>query len=354
MDEIGSKMRATSNNDDDDDNNAGGQEGNNSNDPSSTPNKPFVAATTATTTTTTTPNSSGSGIQSSNSSRSTNITRRRIPRMHLVITNISKRPNIRALLLNAAAFGCESVLLVGQRNFDIGSSCMDPAAQTSSSCSSDVPGPLKDYVSLDTTAWDRTRQERQQHQHQHQQRQPAAEEDSSASAHASFPPSITEQDPATVVNSNSRLVITRFEKWNDCCQYMSEKRIRLVGVEIHKDAVSMEEFLRQQQQRQRSSCSNNSHDDTSTAAAAATDDDDDNDDDDDVAFIMGNEGQGLHAKQMASCEAFIRLPQYGVGTASFNVYVAASLVLHRFHTWQLEQQQQQQVQQAHQQPHQRR
>ena len=39
--------------------------------------------------------------------------------MHLVITNIQKRPNIRALLVNAAAFGCSSVLMVGQPNFKL-------------------------------------------------------------------------------------------------------------------------------------------------------------------------------------------------------------------------------------------
>ena len=38
--------------------------------------------------------------------------------MYLVLTNISKRPNVRSLFLTAAAFGCEGVFVVGQRTFD--------------------------------------------------------------------------------------------------------------------------------------------------------------------------------------------------------------------------------------------
>lgn len=53
----------------------------------------------------------------------------------------------------------------------------------------------------------------------------------------------------------------------------------------------------------------------------------------DVAFMMGNEGQGMNSKQMSVCDGFIRIAQYGAGTASLNVSVAASVVLHRFFHW---------------------
>lgn len=53
-----------------------------------------------------------------------------------------------------------------------------------------------------------------------------------------------------------------------------------------------------------------------------------------VAIVMGNEAQGLSAGQMRDCDRLVRLPQYGVGTASFNVYVAAGLVLQRIHQYQ--------------------
>ena len=52
-----------------------------------------------------------------------------------------------------------------------------------------------------------------------------------------------------------------------------------------------------------------------------------------VAFMMGNEGSGMTAKQMSVCDKFIRISQYGGGTASLNVSVAAGLVMHRFYHW---------------------
>jgi tRNA G18 (ribose-2'-O)-methylase SpoU len=159
---------------------------------------------------------------------------RRPPDMYLVVTNISKRKNIRALLDTAAAFGCKSVLVVGQKTFD-----MDPEG-------SDVPAALQEHI------------------------------------------------------RSGGLPIQRFASWDDCVTYLGERKIRLVGVEIHKDAQPIEHFF----------------------------------DSIDTAFLMGNEGQGLNDKQMNSCDAFVRIPQYGSGTASLNVYVASSIILHRYHHWQ--------------------
>jgi tRNA G18 (ribose-2'-O)-methylase SpoU len=159
---------------------------------------------------------------------------RRPPDMYLVISNISKRKNIQALLQTAAAFGCKSVLVVGQKTFG-----MDPDG-------SDIPATLKNHV------------------------------------------------------RSGGLPIQRFASWDDCALYLKERKIRLVGVEIHKDAQPIEHFF----------------------------------DYTDTAFLMGNEGQGLNLKQMNSCQAFARIPQYGSGTASLNVYVASSIILHRYHHWQ--------------------
>ena len=36
---------------------------------------------------------------------------------------------------------------------------------------------------------------------------------------------------------------------------------------------------------------------------------------------------------MALCDSFVYIPQYGEGTASLNVTVAASIVLHNFAVW---------------------
>lgn len=79
----------------------------------------------------------------------------------------------------------------------------------------------------------------------------------------------------------------------------------------------------------------------------------------DTAFIMGNEvrwcmcvsdnesmeapngcvlgrsrqGSGMNAAQVAICDDFVIIPQYGGGTASLNVTVAASIVMHSFAVW---------------------
>ena len=99
------------------------------------------------------------------------------------------------------------------------------------------------------------------------------------------------------------MTITRFGKWQDCVNHFREQHIQLVGVEIHEKAQNIEDFCAQE---------------PST----------------DVAFFMGNEGQGLLAKHMGSCDGFVIISQYGGGTASLNVNVAASIVLHRFHDYQ--------------------
>ncbi|KAL8486310.1 hypothetical protein ACS0TY_023132 [Phlomoides rotata] len=52
-----------------------------------------------------------------------------------------------------------------------------------------------------------------------------------------------------------------------------------------------------------------------------------------TAFLLGNEGSGLSAKECEICDFFVYIPQYGGGTASLNVTVAASIVLHQFGVW---------------------
>ncbi|KAJ8767538.1 hypothetical protein K2173_017607 [Erythroxylum novogranatense] len=52
-----------------------------------------------------------------------------------------------------------------------------------------------------------------------------------------------------------------------------------------------------------------------------------------TAFLLGNEGTGLSAKECEICDFFVYIPQYGSGTASLNVTVAASIVLHQFGVW---------------------
>jgi hypothetical protein len=52
-----------------------------------------------------------------------------------------------------------------------------------------------------------------------------------------------------------------------------------------------------------------------------------------TAFIAGNEGFGLPAEHQALCDHFVYIPQYSEGTASLNVTVATSIVMHHFAVW---------------------
>ena len=50
------------------------------------------------------------------------------------------------------------------------------------------------------------------------------------------------------------------------------------------------------------------------------------------AFMMGNEGEGLSAKQIGMCDQLVYIPQHG-SAVSLNVNVAAGIVLHHFAAW---------------------
>ena len=51
------------------------------------------------------------------------------------------------------------------------------------------------------------------------------------------------------------------------------------------------------------------------------------------AFFMGNEGDGLHQREIDVCDSFVYIPHHGGGTASLNVTVAASIIFHQFSAW---------------------
>jgi tRNA G18 (ribose-2'-O)-methylase SpoU len=160
--------------------------------------------------------------------------------LYLVICNIQKYHNVRALLLTAAAFGCYEVLLVGQpKNRD------------------------RDGL---------------------------------------FPPQFEQAKQEGLIG------LQHFSKWNECLSYLQEKGIFLIGVEIDdKSQVLDDKYFESNgdllQEKQN------------------------------VAIFMGNEGQGIHQKHLKECQALVRIPQYGAGTASLNVNVAANIVLYRFHQW---------------------
>ena len=52
-----------------------------------------------------------------------------------------------------------------------------------------------------------------------------------------------------------------------------------------------------------------------------------------TALMMGEEGHGMNEKQLRLCDGLVYISQYGAGTASLNVCVATSIVLHNFAVW---------------------
>ena len=52
-----------------------------------------------------------------------------------------------------------------------------------------------------------------------------------------------------------------------------------------------------------------------------------------TALLLGNEGQGLSDAQLALCDRLVYIPQHGNGTASLNVAIAGSIIMHRFAVW---------------------
>ena len=49
--------------------------------------------------------------------------------------------------------------------------------------------------------------------------------------------------------------------------------------------------------------------------------------------MPGNEGTGLSDRQKSVVDYFVYIPQYGHGTASLNVTVATTMVMHRYVCW---------------------
>ena len=110
------------------------------------------------------------------------------------------------------------------------------------------------------------------------------------------------------VSNDRQIQLVVFSKWNDVLEHMKTfSKMALVGVEIDQRSYIL-----------------NDRDVVPPFAL----------DFDDLAILMGNEGQGIHAKHLEACEGrLIRIPQYGTGTASLNVNVACSIVLYHFHQW---------------------
>mmetsp|Transcript_2912 Transcript_2912/g.4797 ORF Transcript_2912/g.4797 Transcript_2912/m.4797 type:complete len:215 (+) Transcript_2912:153-797(+) len=194
------------------------------------------------------------------------------PKPYLIITNISKRQNIRNLIQIGASFGVTTIFVVGQKSFNL--DVNDSHGDDENKSSSDMPTAIVDGVrrgKMNIIRFDKLEE---------------------CVAHIkSLPCCDTEQHEEKKledVGSNS------IQKSNN-----HKPTIQIIGVEIDPSSVNLEQepFTNS------------------------------------TAFMMGNEGQGMTSKQMSVCDGFVRISQYGGGTASLNVSVAAGLVLHRFFHW---------------------
>lgn len=180
------------------------------------------------------------------------------PEPYLIISNISKKNNIKCLMKNAVAFGVKTIYVAGQKKFHF-----NGAAPVESSSS----------------------------HHQDEQKQ---EKEKS--------------DVPTVLRpmiQSGQVQIVQYDKLQDCIEHLHTLGIKVMGVEIDPSALDVEDT-----------------DKCFECAGGGG-----------IAFMMGNEGTGMNQKQMSLCDGFIKISQYGGGTASLNVSVAAAIVLQRFYAW---------------------
>ena len=191
------------------------------------------------------------------------------PIPYIILTNVQKRQNIKNILLSSAAFGVPIIFVVGQKKFDF----------DASSPSTDLPPALVDYVKkgkmqivrLDSLDECVTKIKRMYCCDEMRQQMMEGQ--------------VQMQQCSNDDTGNLH------EQRNDL-----NDSIPILGIEIDPSSISLE------------------HQSFRTS----------------TAFMMGNEGQGMTAKQMAICDGFVRIEQYGGGTASLNVSVSVGIVLQRF------------------------
>ena len=90
-----------------------------------------------------------------------------------------------------------------------------------------------------------------------------------------------------------------FDTLTEAKAELSKRGIRLIGIEITADAVSVL-----------------THPFTGS-----------------ICFMSGNEGTGMNAQQLEACDSFVYVPQYSGATASLNVAMATGIVFHHFASW---------------------
>ncbi|KAL7433670.1 hypothetical protein ACHAXH_005451 [Discostella pseudostelligera] len=274
---------------------------------------------------------------------------------YLIITNISKRQNIRNLLQIAAAYGVPKVLVVGQKKF-----VFDLDEDDDNEVADDIDATDNN---IDGTGNNRDDSEEKEDVVDDDNDDNDDEGNKNRRKGQSNNSKKTTDIPAMLQQGirNGKLTIMKFDKLEECVAYIKgmpcccdgcsgdevytgdeaeilmatsdveqtmvhkntpattskspsasitrKNTIPIIGVEIDNSSVNLEEEPFPSY--------------FSTTSCNCTS----------IALMMGNEGSGMSSKQMSICDGFIRISQYGGGTASLNVSVAAALVLHRYHHW---------------------
>lgn len=169
----------------------------------------------------------------------------RLPRLCLVICNIQKISNVKAMMMAGVAFGCSEILMVGQ--------------EKNSQRKDMFPSPFQAAI------------------------------------------------------QKEQIQLHRFAKWKECVSYMEKQGVFLIGVEIDENS----RLLNDDYFEHNFSASTHNNDNINS----------------NIGILLGNEGQGIQPAHLKNCNALIRIPQYGAGTASMNVNVATNIVLYRFQNW---------------------
>ena len=98
---------------------------------------------------------------------------------------------------------------------------------------------------------------------------------------------------------SSDIELIKMDSLNELHQYLQMERIPLVGIELMESAQSVNDM------------------EFSLS----------------IAIMPGNEGTGLSKRQKDITDSYIYIPQYGIGTASLNVSIATSIILHKYNKW---------------------
>ena len=113
------------------------------------------------------------------------------------------------------------------------------------------------------------------------------------------------------MNTLQHVTFINFELLCDAMNYIQEQSFQLIGVEIDPTSIDITQIYQEIANKQ--TTSNVFHYNS--------------------VLVLGNESNGLNESIRSYCNRLIYIPQYTTGTASLNVVVAGSIIMHHFAVW---------------------